>query len=86
MPRQGSKSKGSNLATVCRSELAVAVGMVSGVVKWMDVKTKARFRSNDWQPIHYSACISWQEFCGLPTKPPALSMRRDIDMGSLKIT
>ena len=37
-----SKSKGSNLATVCRSELAVAVGMVSGVVKWMDVKTKAR--------------------------------------------
>ena len=42
-----SKSKGSNLATVCRSELAVAVGMVSGVVKWMDVKTKARFRSND---------------------------------------
>jgi len=55
------------MATVCRSELAVAVGMVSGVVKWMDAKTKARFRSNDWQPIHYSACISWQEFCGLST-------------------
>ena len=33
-----SKSKGSNL--VCRSELAVAIGMVSGVVKWMDVTCK----------------------------------------------
>ena len=79
-----SKSKGSNLATACRSEIAVAVGMVSGVVKWMDVKTKARFRSNDWQPIHYSACISWQEFCGLSTKPSTLSMQRAIDKKVIK--
>ena len=50
----------------------------------MDVKTKARFRSNDWQPIQYSACISWQEFCGLSTKPPAMSMQREIDKKVIK--
>ena len=56
-----SKSKGSNLATVCRSELAVAVGMVSGVVKWMDVMARR------WDTAETSTDIDLTMTTGLRT-------------------
>eukprot|EP01048_Picozoa_sp_COSAG05_P034939 COSAG05_NODE_14892_length_384_cov_0.624561_1_plen_63_part_01 len=40
------------------------VGMVGNVVKWMDIETKVRFRSNDYTFINYAPSIPWQEYVG----------------------
>ena len=71
--------KGSNLGHIVRSRIAVAVAMTGNTVKWMDVETKARFRSNDYTFINYAPGIPWQEFMGEEVKIPSLAMPRAAD-------
>lgn len=71
--------KGSNIGHIVRSRIAVSVAMMGNTVKWMDIETKARFRSNDYTFINYGPAIPWQEFVGQKVDVPALAMPRAID-------
>jgi hypothetical protein len=73
--------KGSNIAQCARSRMCVAKKMTSGgVMKFMDVNTKAHFRSNDFQIIKIqSACVSWQEYLKQPVKLTRASMPHPSD-------
>ena len=49
-------------------------------MKFMDVNTKAHFRSNDFQIIKIqSACVSWQEYLKQPVKMTRASMPHPSD-------
>ena len=68
--------KGSNIDKCARSRLCVALRAQSGgVTRFMDVKTKAHFRSNDFTIIDLQgACCSWQEYLKMDVKGTRASM------------